>query len=225
MSAWAAAPRYASVVLDVDSTLAGIEGIDWLADRRGGETAAFVRGLTEETMSGRLALEDAYARRLDGVAPTRQEVRGLAQEYRATVAPGAGAAIAKLMRAGLRVVAISGGLSEAIAPLCRDVSLNAGDVFAVVVHWDDRGNYVGFDRASPLATQGGKGELLRGLALPRPILAVGDGSTDLVMRTSGAADEFAAFTGFVRRPSVVEAADHVVESFDGLIELVLPSAA
>ena len=30
---------FASLVLDVDSTIAGIEGIDWLAQRRGPETA------------------------------------------------------------------------------------------------------------------------------------------------------------------------------------------
>ena len=30
-------PKFASVVLDVDSTLCGIEGVDWLAERCGGD--------------------------------------------------------------------------------------------------------------------------------------------------------------------------------------------
>jgi phosphoserine phosphatase len=212
-------------VLDVDSTLTGIEGIDWLAERRGGETAAFVRRLTEDAMSGRLALEDAYGLRLGRIAPTMEEVRALARAYRAQLAAGAGAAIEQLRSAGVRVIAISGGLREAVVPVCREVALADEDVFAVAVHWDARGMYAGFDHTSPLATQGGKGVVLRGLALPRPILAVGDGSTDLAMRTSGEADAFAAYTGFVCRASVVAAADRVLTSFPDLVAFVLPPLA
>jgi phosphoserine phosphatase len=218
-------PRFATVALDVDSTLVGVEGIDWLAARRGGETAAFVRRLTEDAMSGRLTLEDAYERRIERIAPTREEVRALAQAYCAHVATGASAAIAQMRRAGVRVIAISGGLREAVVPLCRAVSFEDDDVFAVDVQWDSQGRYVGFDRASPLVLQDGKAEVLRGLALPRPILAVGDGSTDLAMRAAGAADAFAAYTGFVNRPSVVAAADHVLTSFDEFLAFVISPRA
>jgi phosphoserine phosphatase len=213
--------RFSTVVLDVDSTLSGVEGIDWLAGRRDGDTAAFVRRLTDDAMSGRLALEDAYARRLERIAPTLEEVRALAREYRTKVAAGAGTAIERLRRSGVRVIAISGGLREAIVPVCREASFADEDVFAVGMHWDERGMYLGFDRTSPLATQNGKAVVLRALALPRPILAVGDGSTDLAMRAAGAADTFAAYTGFVHRASVVTAADHVLTSFDDLLAFAL----
>jgi phosphoglycolate phosphatase-like HAD superfamily hydrolase len=62
------------------------------------------------------------------------------------------------------------------------------------------------------------------LSLPRPILSVGDGATDAAMKSAGAADAFAAFTGFVRREPVVALADHVIATFDELVALVLPSA-
>ena len=217
--------RFASVVLDVDSTLAGIEGIDWLAALRDRETVALVRGLTEDAMSGQLSLEDAYHLRLARIAPTRAEVSELAAAYRANVAPGAADAVARLKSAGVRVVAITGGIADAVIPLCGDVSIAASDVHAVIVHWDDDGRYLDFDRASPLATHGGKSDVLSRLSLPRPILAVGDGSTDLAMRTDGEADAFAAFTGFVSRPSVVKAADHAIASFSELVALVLPGGA
>jgi HAD superfamily phosphoserine phosphatase-like hydrolase len=220
-----AAARFASVVLDVDSTLCGIEGVDWLAARRGAETAAFVRQLTHDAMSGLIPIEDAYGRRLDRIAPARSEVRALADAYRARIAPGARAAIERLRRAGVRVVAVSGGLRDAILPVCSYISLADGDVFAVRVNWDDDGKYTGFDRASPLTRQAGKPVVLGTLALLRPILAVGDGSTDLAMKTSGAADAFAAYTAFVRREPVVAAADHVLTSFDELVALVLPGSA
>ena len=218
-------PRFSTVVLDVDSTLTGVEGIDWLAERRDAETAAFARRLTDDAMNGRLALEDAYSLRLERIAPTLEEVHALAQAYRASLAAGAGGAIERLRRSGVRVIAISGGLREAVVPLCRAVSLADDDVFAVAVEWDAQGRYVAFDRASPLVSQHGKAEILRGLALPRPVLAVGDGSTDLAMKTAGAADTFAAYTEFANRPSVVVAADHVLASFDELLTFVLPPLA
>jgi len=217
--------RFASVVLDVDSTLAGIEGIDWLAALRDRETVALVRGLTEDAMCGRLSLEDAYHLRLERIAPTRDEIDALAKAYRANVAPGAARAIAILKHAGVHIVAISGGIAEAIQPLCAELAITANDVHAVSVRWDGSGGYVDFDRASPLTMQRGKSDVLSRLELARPILAVGDGSTDLVMRTDGGADAFAAFTGFAIRPPVVKAADYVIDSFDALVTLVLPESA
>ena len=41
--------RFASVVLDADSTLSGIEGIDWLAERR---SAAMQRGEASDHQAG-----------------------------------------------------------------------------------------------------------------------------------------------------------------------------
>ena len=213
--------RFATVVLDVDSTLSGIEGVDWLAALRGGDTAATVRRLTHDAMSGRLSLEQAYARRLERIAPTRLEVGALAEAYRAAAAPGAGPVSKRLRDSGVRIIAISGGLRDAVLPLCRDAGFAADDIFAVGMTWDEQGRYVGFDRASPLVTQHGKAVLLRQLAPQAPILAVGDGSTDAAMRAPGAADAFAAYVGFVRREPVVAVADHVVASFDELLTLVL----
>jgi phosphoserine phosphatase len=57
------------------------------------------------------------------------------------------------------------------------------------------------------------------LQLPRRILAVGDGVTDIAMRP--AVDAFAAFTGFVHRSEVADLADTTITSFDQLLELVL----
>ena len=57
------------------------------------------------------------------------------------------------------------------------------------------------------------------LALPKRVLAVGDGATDLAMKA--AVDMFAAFTGFVNRAAVVAEADVAIDSFDQIVELAL----
>lgn len=214
------APRFASVILDVDSTLAGIEGIDVLASSAGPATAERIARLTERAMSGEIALERVYGERLAALRPTREAVAALADAYRRALAPGAAAAIAAMRAAGVRLALVSGGLREAILPLATELAFDDADVRAVPIRFDADGTYAGFDEASPLATQRGKAPAARSLALPRPTLAVGDGATDLAMRP--AVDAFAAYVGFARRETVVAEADYVLDSFDALRALVLP---
>lgn len=219
----ATGPRFGTVALDVDSTLAGIEGIDWLAARRGPGIEAQVRSLTEAAMSGRVSIGDVYAERLSVVAPTSTDVTALSQAYCDAIAPGARACIVALREAGVRVIIMSSAVRSALGPLARAVGIAVRDVHAVAVHVDDSGAYAGFDRASPLTQADGKARLLHALAdeLPRPLLHVGDGATDAAAR--GVADGFAAYTGFVERKEVVTRADFVVPSFVALRDLVLGS--
>jgi phosphoserine phosphatase len=212
-------PRFSSVALDVDSTLAGIEGIDWLATQRGEEIARRVAELTDRAMRGELPLDAVYGERLALIAPTRREIDTLASEYCARLAPGADVAIRSLVGAGVRIVLVSGGIREAIVPLATSLGIGEADVHAVSLRFSGDGAYAGYDEASPLATQLGKREVLVRCSLPRPLLAVGDGSTDVAMKRES--DGFAAFTGFTSRPSVLAEADHVVQSFAELQQLVM----
>ena len=213
------APGFASVVIDVDSTLCGIEGIDWLAERCGPSVGQAVAAFTDQAMRGEIPLGKVYGARLALVRPTVADVAALAEAYAAALAPGAAEALDRLRRSGRRVVLVSGGLRDAIMPVARQLGMPDADVHAVEVRRDARGVYLGYDEASPLSQATGKPDIVRSLALPSRILAVGDGATDLAMRP--AVDAFAAFTGFVARPPVVALADVVVTSFDQLVELVL----
>ena len=132
--------------------------------------------------------------------------------------PGARDAVAAWSAAGVRTVLVSGGIREAIVPLAEVIGLKSDDLHAVSIRFDDSGGYDGFDAASPLSVATGKRDIVDSLSLPRPILVVGDGSTDAEMRD--AADAFAAFTGFAARATVVSRADFVVSSFDDLRQIV-----
>ncbi len=216
--------RARSVVLDADSTLAGIEGIDWLAARRPATVAAEIAALTEAAMAGAHSLEQVYRARMEAVRPSRAEVTALAAAYTESLAPGADACIAALRAADVRVVIVSGGLRAALLPLADALGIAEADVHAVEVAFGPDGDYVDFDHTSPLALQRGKASVVKSLALPRPVLAVGDGSTDLAIRLERACDIFAAFTGFVRRDNVVAGADLVCPSFHFLQHYVLGTA-
>ena len=213
---------YASVVIDVDSTLCGTEGIDFLAARRGAQVATQIVALTDRAMKGEIALEAIYGHRLTTICPTRADIAALAAEYERTLAPGAPDAIFAMRAAGVRVALVSGGIREAIAPVARTLGFDEADLHAVSLRFDDAGNYLDFDRSSPLATQPGKPVLVSALIeagrLSRPLLAVGDGATDA--KLVGVVDCFAAFTGFARRANVVAVADIEVPTFAKLERIV-----
>lgn len=206
--------KFASVVLDVDSTLCGVEGIDWLAQRRGPDVAERTRALTDRAMNGEIPLDSVYGERLMLIRPTADDIEALSRVYRQTIAPGAADAVRALLAERMQVTLMSGGIRQAIAPLARELGV---PVHAVELRWNDRGEYAGFDEASPLVTQSGKSDAVRALGLPRPILAVGDGSTDVAMKE--VADRFVAFTGFHRRPQVLAQAHGEVRSFAELLIL------
>ncbi len=219
-----AEPRFRTLILDVDSTLTALEGIDWLAARRGPDAARRVADLTDRAMRGEVALDAVYGERLALVRPTRDDVAALADAYASAAVPGAMLALDALREAGVEIAVVSGGVREAVAPFAARLGVPDARVHAVRLDFDARGDYLGYDAASPLATQPGKHAVALALLggvdpLPRPALAVGDGATDLAMR--GAADAFAAFTGVVRRAPVADAADHEVASFADLLSLVL----
>lgn len=210
---------YASVVLDVDSTLCGIEGIDWLATLRGSELGSKVAELTDRAMRGELPLGSLYGERLELVRPTREEIDALGAAYVGALAPGASRAVRRLREAGRRVVLVSGGIREAILPVAAALGISAEDVHAVSLRFAGDGAYLGHDTQSPLTTDSGKRTIVEALHLPRRVLAVGDGNTDLAMRS--VVDTFAAFTGYVSRPGVVAGADLALDSFEHLLELAL----
>lgn len=211
--------RFRSIVFDVDSTLSGIEGIDWLAARRGPDIEAWSAQLTDRAMTGELPIEAVYGERMAKVRPRKIEIEELGSIYVDRVAPGARELIAELSQHGIEAVMVSGGLREAILPLARELGVEDSKVHAVSIYFDDRGDYAGFEEASPMTRQNGKRQTVRDMRLRGPILAVGDGVTDSEIRP--VVDGFAAFTGFTRREPVVQRADYVVENFDQLRAIIL----
>ena len=211
--------RFNSIVFDVDSTLSGIEGIDWLASRRGADIEAWSAALTERAMNGTIPIEAVYSERMKTVKPDRAEIEELGQIYIDRMAPGAREVLTELRSNAVETVMVSGGLREAILPLARELGVEERRVYAVSIYFDAEGQYAGFEEQSPMTRQHGKRMTVRDMGLRGPILAVGDGMTDSEIKP--VVDGFAAFTGFTRREPVIQRADFIIESFDQLRTLVL----
>lgn len=211
--------RFESVILDVDSTVSRLEGIDWLAALRTPDVSASVAALTADAMEARVPLDAVYGRRLALIQPTRTEIAALASAYITSALPGVREAVAVWRDAGVRVVLVSGGLRDALLPLASWLGIPETDVHAVDVDYDAADVAVAVRGDAALARAGGKPIVVDRLSLPRPILAVGDGATDAELVPH--VDQFLAFTGVARRATVVAAAADEVQSFPLLTQFVL----
>lgn len=177
-------PPYDLVLFDCDSTLSAVEGIDELARRAG--CYEQLAPLTRAAMEGRIPLEDVYGRRLEIIRPDRSTIRWLGERYVESQVAGAAQVIRTLQGLGKAVHIVSGGFRQAVLVLAAALNVAADHVHAVSLRFDDQGNYLDFDHASPLTRSKGKARICERLRTSgRRAVMVGDGITDVEVAEAG----------------------------------------
>ncbi|NBV55683.1 MAG: HAD family hydrolase [Verrucomicrobia bacterium] len=207
------------LLLDCDSTLSSIEGIDELGRLRGPATFKAVEDMTNAAMNGGTPMEAIFAKRLDIIKPTAAELAAIGAQYIATVEPTALASLAKLRAAGWRIAIVSGGFTQAIRPLADFLGIDRVEAVTLKFHAD--GSYAGFDDSCPTCKTKGKNVVARRLRAEHQathVVMVGDGASDLEVK--GDADMVIGFGRYVQRPKVVAGADKFVRSLEELVGVV-----
>lgn len=193
-------PRYQTAFFDIDSTLVSIEGTEVLA---GGDPE--IVQLNDAAMNGEISLADAYARRIDRIRPTLQQVMALGDRYVESLLPDARDVIRTLRDADVDVHLVSSGIEQAIMPLARELGIQPRAVHAVRHHFAPDGSFFGYDRRSLLTRSGGKELVVLSVRARSHGKAffVGDSIPDLEAR--GAVDLFIGFGGVRIRERVQQA--------------------
>lgn len=210
-------------VFDFDSTLVRIETLEALADLAlvGAPDADRVRAeiarLTDAAMAGDIDFGAALRARLALLPLTRAHIDALAARILDEGAPSVRRNRQWFLDNADRVVIVSGGFREIIAPIAERLGVAPERVLCNDLRYDAQGRVVGVDEANPLSQAGGKAAALRALNLTGPVIMVGDGWTDAEVKRAGAADRFYAFTEIARRAPVMAAADAVAASIDELL--------
>lgn len=204
LSAWLMDTKL--VLLDCDSTLSAIEGIDELARLRGEATFAAVEGMTRAAMEGGTPMESIFARRLEMIEPTLEELQSIGAMYIQHVEPTAKETVAVLRERGWTVAIVSGGFTQAIRPVADFLGIER--VEAVRLCFDGGGRYAGFESDSPTARTRGKNEVARRLRAEFGAgcaVMVGDGASDLEVK--GDVEMVVGFGGYAVREKVRAGAD------------------
>ena len=204
------------IAFDCDSTLSAIEGVDELARLAGDDVFRQVEDLTNQAMNGEVPIEEVFGRRLDLIKPTRQQCDAIGQMYLDEIEPTARETIAALQADGWECLIISGGFFPCIEPLAKNLGIER--IEAVPLHFDDKGNYLGFDKGYPTTRDGGKPEIISSIRenqSPEIIVMVGDGVSDL--ETTPVVEHFIGFLRYAERPKVTANCIHCAKS---LIEIL-----
>lgn len=203
------------MVFDVDSTLIEDEVIELLAEAAGKREE--VKAITDAAMAGDLDFSQSLAARVAMLAGVSETV--LTETLaRVRVTPGARELIAAIHRADGKVAAISGGFSQVLEPLAKDLQLDFYRANTLeITDGKLSGKTVGpvIDRSAKAASLA-EWALELGIAEDRTI-AVGDGANDLeMMKAAGIGVAFNA------KPLVRANADLVLDgkSLEPLIAIL-----
>ncbi len=167
------------IVMDADSTLLQGEVIDVLAERCG--CGPQVAAVTEAAMAGELDFTDALRQRVRLLAGlTLADLHAVRDDI--PLAPGARTLVRTLKRLGYELAVVSGGFTQVIEPLVRELGI---DHMAANVLVLDDGTVTG-ELEGAIVDRAGKAAALArfaaaaGVPLARTI-AVGDGANDIDM--------------------------------------------
>lgn len=217
-------------VFDCDSTLIDCESLEELAaialknlpDRE--ERLNQIEEITNRGMTGELPFNESLARRLKLFSATRGQVDELAQNLLSRITPSVLEIKDWIDENRDSIYVVSGGFEDYLFPVLEKIGIKKEHIFANKFVYDGD-KVTGFDDSRYLSRPLGKVNTIAELELPRPIVIIGDGSTDAEVRECGEADEFWAVTEILDRPSVTAKTDRNIDSLSKLPELAAEFSA
>lgn len=219
-TSWQLDNPISAIVFDCDGTLSSIEGIDFLAKNNGVGEA--VKTLTSEAMGKTGLNPDLYQQRLDLVFPRREQVYALGHQYYAHRVPDIIDVINLFKRLNKSVYLVSAGVNPAVKMFGEMLQIPAENVFAVDLRFDQQGNFLDFERSSPLVNNDGKRAIVQQLkSQHQNIVHIGDGLNDVV--TLDLVTRFIGYGGVAYRQNIAELCKYYINtlSFAPLVPLTL----
>ena len=128
-----------SILFDVDSTLATIEGLDYLAHQKG--VGEIVATMTKKAMDGELSMELAMKQKMAIIKPHYGDLIDLGRAYIDHLTPGAMTTIKTLKKQGHDVWIVTGNFQPAVGILAQFLGISPNRVlsnhitFCAPIYW------------------------------------------------------------------------------------------
>ena len=207
-----------AVILQVDATVSGIDGLAWLAARRDGAAADRLAELQNEAASQRWGWADLTRARLKLLRPRRAEVNELGAAYLAAILPGAADAAQALRRAGIAISLASDVAAEALFGIATALGVSPNELYAPRLRFDAIGAYVGCDLNT--ARVDDTSDTTGSPASTSTTRTTFVGTRRTAVFAPRLSDDFIAFSGVVAREGLADG-PVAVATFPELVEVVL----
>jgi phosphoserine phosphatase len=220
---WQLQTPASAIVFDCDGTLSTIEGIDELARFNG--VYDEVAKLTAMAMGKTGLTPELYQQRLNLVNPRQAQLQQLAQTYLSHRIADAQQVIQTLKGLNKSVYIVSAGLNPAVTLFGETLQIPRENIYAVNLQFDQQGNYVDYDRTSPLVNNDGKRFIVSELKSQHEhIIHIGDGLNDYA--THDFVTRFIGFGGIYYRENLAALCQYYIStaSLASLLPLALTKA-
>jgi phosphoserine phosphatase len=192
--------KFDFVCFDLDSTLVTIEGLDWLAEKKG--KALLIKELTKQSMEGRINLEDAMKKKIKILSLSYKDLEELGEHYCSCITEGVEVTIQALKSLGKSIWIVTGNFYPAVIPIANILGIPQKHIVANTVRVSTNNKFVSINMNNPLLRNQGKLEVVNSIinTQKKKIAFVGDSIAD--MEVSQGVDLFIGFGGVVEREIV-----------------------
>ncbi len=207
-------------IIDFDSTITKVEGLDQLAaialaqSPDGDKIVQQIKELTDAGMNGELSLTESLSKRMSLLNANKRHVDALVVFLLENVSESFERNKKFLKEYADHILVVSSGFKDFIVPVIEHLGLKPENVYANTFTYNENGDITGVDNTNVLSQTGGKIKLVQSLNLHAHVSVIGDGFTDYEIKQNGLADRFYAFVENVERQKVIDVADFAIKSLD-----------
>ena len=210
--------KYSNIIFDLDSTLVTIEGLDWIAKRKG--VFDKVSEMTKLSMDGTMKIEDIVVEKLNLIAPNREDLELLGKEYVRNLTLNTKNVIKYLKSKGCEIWIMTGNYEIVANYIANELEISKDNLFFNSINISSNGEFIGIEAENVLNFSDGKKQLMKKhkKKFNGSSVFIGDSMSDL--EAGREANLFIGFGGNIERQKVKELSTVYISESN--MELILP---
>ena len=209
------------LIIDFDSTFIQDETLDEIANLvADNNQKKEIKNITNQAMEGKIDFGQALKKRVEMLKIHKNDIENIIKILEKRVSLSFVKNKSKLRSISERIYIVSGGFKEIIIPIVSDYGISKSNVYANEFIYNDKDYISGINAKSPMSYSDGKIRALKEINFTTEAFVIGDGSTDLEMKTVSGIRAFICFTENIVRKSVSEKADYVASNLDEVFQII-----
>ncbi len=214
------------IIIDFDSTFVSVESLDefifFLSNDSSKKSILHqkVKDLTNAGMNGEIDFNTSLYQRLELLDAKLDDVIEFIDILQKNVTKSFESNIDFIKKNSSKIIIVSGGFCEFIAPVVSRFNINEDQVFANRFKYSRLNKIIGIDKTTPFFKSYTKTKLVQSLNLFGEIHVIGDGFTDYEIWSDGAASQFFAFIENVEREKVINISENIIRNIDDYIKII-----